>query len=168
MVMYRRGIPLVPAELLGYHLGLIVPEEDLPLFWKARSGEKPRAGWGTQISRAEFEPNGAFQRLGIPLTMKLRLIDEFEQAAEVRDYLEQAEQEDKDVLVCYDYGTLFGTGVRNGHINVFDRLTGGRVRLVDPERTVPKWRVVEVDKLFEAMKAHGPGRSGGFWELKKR
>jgi hypothetical protein len=158
---------LVPAELLGYELGLIVPEEKLHLYWHARTGEMPRAGWGTQIYRPEFEPNAAFERLKLPLRMHLRLIDMFANTQEMRSYLEQAESEDTDVLACYDYGSLFDTDNHGGHVNVFDRLLGDEVRLIDPESTVPKWRPVKLDALFGAMKSHGPGKSGGLWELRR-
>jgi hypothetical protein len=75
MVMYASGLRLVPAEELGHHLGLTVPEEDVSLFWQVRTGERPPApaGWGTQIYRGrdEFSLNKAFRSLDIPLKANL-------------------------------------------------------------------------------------------------
>jgi hypothetical protein len=168
MVMFKWNLPLIPAEEIGHHLGLVVPKEELQYFWHGTTAEKPpRAGWGTRIYLPEFSLDSAFQRLKIPLRSELNLIDKFPDPASVRQYLERAELEDQDVLVCFDYGALHGTDYHGGHVNVFDRIDGNHVRLVDPETKVPKWRVVEVDKLFAAMKSHGPGKSGGFWKLVK-
>lgn len=166
IVMYRQGLPLVPAEVLGHHLGIVVPEEDAQLFWKANTGDKPLAGWGTRIYMPEFTLDKAFARLEIPLAVELQLIDEFDGPGQVRDFLERAQENNEDVLVCYQYGALFDTDSTGGHVNVFDRIDGEEVRLVDPERTVPKWRVVKLEKLFEAMRAHGPEKSAGFWKLR--
>lgn len=166
MVMYRLNIPLVPAEQLGHHMGIVVPEEDAGLFWKATTGEMPQSGWGTRIYLPEFSLDTVFNRLNIPLAVEMRLINQFENPAQVREFLEAAQASDEDVLVCYQYGALFDTKSTGGHVNVFDRINEDDVRLVDPERTVPKWRTVKLDKLFDAMKAHGPEKSGGFWVLK--
>jgi hypothetical protein len=165
MVVYRHGIPLVSAEALGYELGLTVPEEERELFWNARTGEKPTAGWGTQIGEQQYSPNAAFTRLGIPLSMSLDLIDSFDSIESMMKYLTDAENRGSDILVCYDYGALFDTDSHVGHVNVFDRIIDGKVRLVDPEQNVPKWRGVEPGALFDAMKRHGAEKSGGFWKL---
>src|SRR4051812_21672916 len=67
MVMYRHGIPLQPAEDIAYALGLTVPEEDVWLFDRVRTGERPSAGWGTQIYKPEFEINKVLGEIKIPL-----------------------------------------------------------------------------------------------------
>ncbi len=73
MVMYKNGIPLIPAEEIGYHLGLIVHPDRSGLFYKVRtSTEKPPAGYGTRIYLPEFEPNVAFKKLGIPLSLTVK------------------------------------------------------------------------------------------------
>ena len=169
IVMYRHNIPLVPAEVIGYHLGLTVPQEDLQYFWNGRTGEEPVAGWGTQISKPEYSPNAAFEKLKIPLKMELMLIDGFADEDEFREYLGGVEDSDKDVLVCFDYGTLYDTDYHSGHVCVLDRvyLERGKMRLIDTEYKSPKWREIEIDKMFKAMKTHGNLKSGGFWELKK-
>lgn len=170
MVMLRHGIPLIPAELIAHYLGLIVPEEELKYFWEGRTGEKPHAGWGTQINKEEFSPNQAFKVLNIPLQMQFNLIDNFSDTEVFKEYLGIIEKEDKNVLVCYDWGTLFDVDYRGGHVCVIDRvyLDKGNMRIIDPEYKAPKWRVVGIDKMFKAMIQHGAANSGGFWKLEKK
>lgn len=169
IVMYRHGIPLVPAELIGYHFGLTVPKEELQYFWNGRTGEEPITGWGTQISKSEYRPDEAFRKLKIPLKMDLKLIEDFTDLEDFKNYLTAVEKEDKDVLVCFDYGILFDTDYHGGHVCVLDRvyMDKGKLRIIDTEYKSPKWREISIEKLFEAMKTHGNVKSGGFWELKK-
>lgn len=170
MIMYKHGIPLAPAELIGYYLGLTIPKEELKYFWKGRTGKKPRAGWGTQIYKKEYSPNVAFEKLGIPLRMSLRLINEFPDLQTFSAYLKSVDKSNRDVLVCYDWGTLFNDGHHGGHVCVLDKvyLRRGEMRIIDPEYKAPKWRVIKIKDMFEAMKYHGEKKSGGFWELTKK
>lgn len=170
IVMLKRRIPLVSQELIGHSLGLIVPQEDLRYFWNARTGKRPRSGYGTQVHKKEYDPNRAFAKLKIPLRISYRLIDEFPDTESVVAYLKSAEKADKDVLVCFDADTINNTNYHNGHVCVFDRIFVERnsVRLIDPSPKAPKWRSIRIKKLFEAMKKHGKYRYGGFWELSRR
>ncbi len=83
------------------------------------------------------------------------------------EYLNNLEHRDIDVLVCYDWGTLFDKDHHGGHLCVLDKvdIKKKQVRIIDPEYDAPKWRVVSIDKLYDAMKYHGKDKSGGFWEL---
>lgn len=103
MVMYKLGLPLVSQEELGYHLGLTVPPEEKNLFWNVRVSDAPptAAGYGTQIQKAEFDPNKAFKKLGIPLKFIYNLIDNFDTAEQARAYLKDIEQNDRDVMICF-------------------------------------------------------------------
>jgi hypothetical protein len=170
MVMYKNSIPLVSQEDIGNVLGLTVPKEDAYLFKNPRTGERPRAGWGTQIYKDEYSPNVAFQKLQIPLQMELHLIDEFGSVKDVITFLSSQQDDNSDILVCYDYGTLFDTDSTSGHVNVFDGIDidSQLITLIDPEQKVPKYRVVHAEKLFDAMVVHTKDKSGGFWKLSKR
>ena len=170
IVMLRHNIPLVPAELIGYHMGLIVPKEALTYFWNARTGERPPSGYGTQASKKKYAPNVVFRKLEIPLKLTWRLINTFKSIKDFKKYLVEVEQNDSDVLVCYDWGKLFDKpDYQGGHVCVLDKvyLEKNDIRIIDPEYNAPKWRVVDIDKLFEAMKFHGSENSGGFWEIHK-
>lgn len=167
--MYRKSLPLVSQEEIGNALGHIVPQEDAYLFQNPRLGDMPLAGWGTQIYKEEFSPNQAFRNLGIPLNIGMHLIDEFSNINDITNFLIKHEQLDDDLLVCYNYGALFGTDSNSGHVNVFDSIDIDKitVTLIDPEQRVPKYRTVPLDKLFHALVAHGKDKSGGFWILEQ-
>lgn len=171
MVMLRHKLPLVPAELIGYHMGLVVPPDGEDFFWNPRaSKERPPAGYGTQANKPEYGPNAVFKKLNIPLKLTWSLINKFSNIDEFKKYLEVVETNDIDVLACFDWGTLFDhSDFHNGHVCVVDRIyiEKNEVRIIDPEWNVPKWRVVSIDKLFESMKFHGQDKSGGFWEVNK-
>jgi len=168
MVMLRHNLPLTPAEVIGYNMGLVVPEDELDLFWNARTGPKPPAGYGTQAGKVQYGPNRVFKKLSIPLKMSWSLINKFENLDQFKKYLSKITSSDIDVLVCYDWGTLFHQDYHGGHVCVLDQvyLTKNKVRIIDPEYKSPKWREVTIDDLYEAMKYHGKDKSGGFWELK--
>ncbi len=168
MVMLRHNIPLVPAEVIGNMMGLIVPEEGLKYFWNAKTGEKPRAGWGTQAGKSQYGPNAVFKKLGIPLKMSWSLENTFKNIEDLYKYLKKIKNKDIDILICFDWGKLLGKEKSGqGHLCVLDKidLEKNEVRIIDPEYDAPKWRTVKINKLYDAIKVHGKERSGGFWEL---
>jgi hypothetical protein len=169
MVMYKSGIPLLPAEEIGYHLGLIVPPAENHLFFNVRtSTEKPPAGYGTRIYLPEFEPNEAFKNLQLPLRLTVKPITQFSSADDLLQTLREVEAQDGNALLCYNHGALVDDPSRDwGHVVVFDRIIDGDVRIVDPSPSHPKWRTVKPGKLFEAMKEHGEERSAGIWLIEK-
>jgi len=166
MVMYRHKLPLIPQELLGYYLGLTVAPENKGLFWHPRTGKRPPSGFGTQVYKKEFSPNRVFLKLKIPLRLIFYPISGFTDQG-FKNFLIDAVRRDKDILVCFDHGELSGDHKRGGHVCVLDRLGAktGEVRLIDPQQSQPKWRIVKINKLKQAAEFHGDKNSGGFWEL---
>lgn len=170
MIMYRNNIPLIPAEELGYHLGLTVAPEDGPLFYKARTSDTPPAtsGYGTQISHPEYEPNKVFTKLDIPLSFKLKLAADIKDEADLLKELQEVEGANSDALLCYNHGVIRGQYEPNsGHVVVFDKVIDGKVRVVDASWKQPKWRLIEPGLLLEAIKRHGNDNSGGVWHFRK-
>jgi len=169
MLMYKNGIPLIPAEEIGYHLGLIVHPDRAGLFYKVRtSNEKPPAGYGTRIYLPEFEPNVAFKNLGIPFSLTVQPVTELETPQQLLEVLSKVEGEDGDALLCFNHGVLVDDNDKNwGHVCVFDRVVDGKVRIIDPSPEHPKWRLVEAEKLHHAMVEHGVDKSGGVWLVTK-
>lgn len=167
IVMYRHNIPLIPQEELAYKLGLTVPQEDAHLFLQVRTGEKPASGWGTQISKAEYRPNKIFAELKIPLRMEQFFLKDFVTIEGLRRVLQDIQTEDGDALLCFDYGKLWDLSKKGGHVCVFDRIEGDTVYIIDPERNVPKFRSVDISKLFKAMNFHGDANSTGVWKITK-
>lgn len=168
MVMYKNNIPLRPAEEIGSGLGLIVPPEEAYLFYNAEtSAVKPPAGYGTRIYQSEFEPNKAFEKLNIPLSLTVHKISDVNSAKELIELLAQTEEENGDALLCFNHGSLVDDTSRDwGHVCVFDRVIDGDLRIIDPSPTHPKWRNVPAEKMFQAMKKHGEKpTAAGIWKL---
>jgi hypothetical protein len=113
-----------------------------------------------------YEPNQAFQKLGIPLEFSKKLAAEFDSEDDLLDELRNIEKNDTDALLCYNHGVIRGQHEPNsGHVVVFDRVIDGRVRIVDASPKHPKWRLIEPALLFDAIKRHGNSNSGGIWHL---
>jgi len=167
MIMYKRGIPLIPQEELGYYLGLVVSKENEHFFYKLRAGKRPVSGYGTQIYKDEYNPNNVFPKLGIPLEMIFHPIDEFKDVKELENFISQQIKKDADMLICFDHGELKGSHEQGGHVCVIDRifLKNGEIRLIDPQRNQPKWRTVKAEDLYKAMKFHGSDKMSGVWEF---
>lgn len=166
MVMYKLGIPLIPAEEIGYHLGLVVRPEDGYLFYEPRTSDvPPSAGYGTQIYEPEFELNTAFKNMGIPLNYTLKPIQEIASPDELLKILSAAEASDENALLCFNHGALVDDDSRDwGHVVVFDRVIDGDLRIIDPSPTHPKWRIVKTQKMFDAMVFHGKKKTAsGVW-----
>ena len=170
IVMLRNNIPLLPAEEIGYHLGLVVHPDRANLFYNVRtSKEKPAAGYGTRIYDPRFTPNMAFENLNLPMSLQVKPISTFPTTKEIKDYLSNSEKQNKDILLCFNHGALTDEPDKDwGHVCVFDRLIGNNVRFIDPSPDEPKWKTVSVEKLYYAMKQHGEKRSGGVWETSIR
>lgn len=169
MIMYRNGIPLIPAEELGFHLGLTVPPDQTELFYNVRTSKNPpsAAGYGTQIFRPEYNPDNVFQELGIPLGFSMKLAADFDNEEALLAELRGIEQQNSDALLCFNHGVIRGKYKPNsGHVVVFDKVIDGKVRIVDASWKHPKWRLVEPSLLLDAMKQHGNKNAGGVWCFK--
>lgn len=167
IVMLRYNIPLISAELIGYELGLIVPRIGVKLFWNPRTGRKPKSGFGTQKDKPQYGPNKFFKKYNIPFKMRWDLISKFKDYRSFLNYLNEI-QETQNILICFDWGTLFKSKYHGGHVCLIDKIYMEKelIRIVDPEQNAPKWRIIKMKKLFEAMKFHTNKNSGGFWEIK--
>jgi len=168
MVLYKLGLPLIPQELLGHHLGLIVAKEDKHLFWRASTGKKPKSGHGTRIFLKQYNPNIAFKKLGILLRMMIYPVTEFESDRELISFVSSKIKDDKNILVRLSSGILNNNGKNSGHVCVVDKIypKENKIRIIDPSPSQPKWREIKISKLKKAMELH-PDGLGGFLELEK-
>lgn len=165
MILYRRGIALPEQETIANELGLIVSEEDVHLFVRARTGERPSSGWGTQIQNERYNMQKLFDKYDWELTFKR--YSDIASVEALREKLVAAQgSEDTDAMLCFDYGMLWGTKSTGGHVCVFDALDGDLVRIIDPEQNVPKRRETDIQTLFKAMDFHGAHNAAGLWIIK--
>lgn len=159
MVMYRRGIQLLPAEEIGYHLGLVVPPDQSSFFWRPTVVEEmPPAGYGIRFHLPEYEPNAAFARMGIPLRLTVEPIVGFSSAQALLERLCAVEADDEDAILPWNVGVLLedpSEGFRDwAHATVFDRVIDGRVRIIDPGWRAPKWSSFTAERMLEALQRH--------------
>lgn len=170
MIMLKHNIPLLPAELIGSYMKFVVPEEDKFLFWNKniQTGKKPKAGYGTQLSiGAGLFMNSVLKKLKVPLRMNRKLVDQFEDIEDFKKYLKELNFKELDVLVCFDSGVLMDKAPGQGHVCVLDKVDINKeeIRIINPSPSYPKWRIVSVEKLYQAMKVHGKDNGAGFWEF---
>ncbi|MCA9332751.1 hypothetical protein KDA00_02660 [Candidatus Saccharibacteria bacterium] len=170
MIMYRNDIPLIPAEELGYYLGLTVSPENKHLFYNPRTSDEPpsTAGYGTQIFVPEFKPNKVFEKLGIPLSFEIISANSLNNEKNLMDQLKDIEAQNLDALLCFNHGVIIGEyKPHSGHVAVFDRIIDNEIQLVDASSKQPKWRLVQPSLMFEAIKKHGLQNSAGIWIFEK-
>jgi hypothetical protein len=168
IVMYKLGIPLLPQELLGYHLGLILDKKHKDLFWNVRTGKRTKTGYGTQMQKKQYEINFVFKDLGIPLRVNSYPIDNFSSKNELITFISQGVKKDKNFIVLLGNDLLNNTKNKNGHACVIDQIYPNKdlIRLIDPSAVQPKWREFKIDKFIKAVKSH-PTSNGRIMELIK-
>ena len=109
MILIKNKIPLIPAELIAHHLKVVVPKRSGALFWNILTAtKKPASGWGTPDNEIVLM-NAMFKSLKVPLHMTWKLIDIFTTENLFQKYIDTCIRDSKDVIVCFDYGTLFDT-----------------------------------------------------------
>lgn len=168
MVMYRLKIPLIPQEDIAYELGLVVPKADRKFFQHPRQVKKPDWGWGTNILSKGHSIDEAMKRLEVPLRARFYWANDIPSVDDLLETLRDMQEEDGDILVCFDHGLLWGNEKTNGHVCVFDRVEDTSIWLVNPEREAPKHQKVEAAKLYGAMKDHFEDKgAGGLWLIER-
>ena len=168
IVMHKLAIPLIPQELLGYHLGLILDKKNKGLFWNARTGKRPKSGYGTRLYKKGYEINSVFKKLKIPLKAIDYPIGNFKIKKELVSFIFSRIKNNKDLIVILNSDVLNHTKNNNGHACVIDRIYPAKnlIRLIDPSATQAKWRTITINKFIKAMKLHPAGK-GRIIELKK-
>jgi sulfur carrier protein ThiS len=169
MILRKHGMPLPSQDELGYQLGLVVPPEKANVFKPVRVGSGPEAGIGTQLYRPEYNFDTVAKKLGWGLRLSYRPPHEFLSANSLRDYLSEVETSDRDVVVCYDFSTLYKTENTSGHVNLFDRVVSDdQVRLIEPAARSGHedylWRQADTSTLLTAMVANSE-LMGGLWDI---
>lgn len=148
-ILNRHNIENTGQEDIAYQLGLIVPEEDKNLFKRVRIGEKPNAGYGTQIQKEEYSINNYFVQNNIPLEEEYYFITDLEEANTFL-FLNN----DNDILICMHCGTLYDKPYADwGHMVLFENIKSNEVTIleVSPKRDYESF---PLDKLLESISIH--------------
>ena len=107
--MLRRRLPLVPQEVLAYHLGLAIPAEDKTSAERFSNPKMCAVGeqGGLQLNQPCFHPSIALAKLGIPLQFQFIPVSALD-AGQLRDMLMELtdKDEDRDVLLHFDRSVL--------------------------------------------------------------
>ncbi len=161
MILRRRRISDPSQEEIGWGLGLTVPKESAALFSKVRTGKKPKAGWGTQIQAKQYSLGNYFRKNKIPLDSQYFFP---KSEKDMESFATNQLERGNDLLVLFNYKKLYG-GVDAGHASLIQGISNGKVTLIDPERNVPKKRIVPLKQLWKSIQRHGKGKGGGFWAI---
>ncbi len=164
MILDRRNIKHGSQQEIGYELGLIVPAEEAHKFEKVRTGEKPIAGYGTQVAKKQFSINHFFKKSSIELKESYFPPEKIDDYAK---FITNSIGESNDLIVCFNNKSLFGSGDW-GHTCVIQGLEGSVVTLIDPAIGEPKKRKVSLSDLISAIEKHGKSRRAGFWVISYR
>lgn len=172
MIMHKHGLNVPSQDLLGYNLGVVVPQQEATHFNPVRTGQEsdPEVGVGTQLAKPEYDFNKVAKRLGLGIGMTVIPPTDFASPEELTEYLGECEHQDRDIIVCYDFSTMYHNG-RNGHVNLFDRVVSeGEVRLIEPivvpGHETSLWRKTNAGLLLRSMIAHSEWM-GGVWEFEQ-
>lgn len=167
MVLLRHSLPLIDQKTLAVMMGLTVPEKDKKLFPKAKAAKGPP--FGTIIKTDSMMPQAVFRKLGIPLSVELRLENEFDDNSAIREYIIGQLEANHDVIVNLDTRTLNKTKESFGHsllVELYDA-SDDKARLIDPSADQPRQRSISIAILAFAIRQYGAKNWGGFWEVKR-
>jgi len=164
MIFYRRKIPLMSQEDIGWELGLIVPTKSKHMFDKVRTEPIPPSGYGTQVHIMDFSMNEFFKKYKIPLKESLCGVEDIK---DMKEFIVKNITKGNDLIACF-----YDEERKYGHVSLVASYDAdkGIVTLINPEHDMPKYRDIALSELTLAMKRHGKEKGGGFWlveEVKK-
>ena len=162
MILKRNNVSDKNQIEIAYDLGLTVPEEYREMYPNAIFGDKPSAGYGTQIQKTEYSINNFFE------TNNIRLYEEYyyiENENETKDFLEN--NVDNDILVCCHCKTLYDAPHADwGHMLLFETIENDNVTLLDPGAK-RNYEIIPLSKLVRAITIHGKENGAGFYLIRK-
>jgi hypothetical protein len=161
MIQERRGLRLYTQDIIGHHLGLVVPADKAHQYRIVRTGQEPETGWGIQIREDEYSINNYFFKVGLPIRMDTYHATDI---GDVESFLAENLTRDNDVAVCYNSRSLFGHGDPE-HVSVIQELEPevDEVTLIDPGMGVPKERKVHLSRLVQILEKADRDSLHGFW-----
>lgn len=133
MILKRRNLTTYPQAEIAYHLDLVVSPELIAKYPRARvSADEKDWGVHPQSDRTTIEE--FLRKQGIPLVFKYISAKEVPTDS-VTDFLSDNLCQDNDIMVGYDYATVFEEGKNVGHVSLIRSVNTSleTVELLDPE-----------------------------------
>ena len=161
MILNRNNIINDGQIEIAYKLGLTVPEEYKDIYPKAIFGNKPSAGYGTQIQLKKYSLNNFFKNSNINLTV------EYYYLTTVEDSLIFLKQNmENDILICCHCATLYDAPLADwGHMLLIENIENNIVTLLDPSAK-RDYEKVTINKLVKSITTHGKSNGAGFYLIK--
>lgn len=133
MVFSRRDLTPYKQSELGVLLGLVVPPE-LATKYPGAKVDQDISRWGVHPQEVETSVDTLFEKLNIPLRHYYYPISQIP-AGSFIDFLSDNIKLDNDVIIGFDYLTVYGEGSHVGHVCLLDGVDDGKnlVHLVDPD-----------------------------------
>lgn len=161
MILNRHNITNTGQIDIACQLGLIVPSEYKATYVDAMVGEKPSAGYGTQIQKEEYSINNYFKQNNIKLRQEYYFITNIENAKKfILDNIEN------DILICCHCATLYDAPHANwGHMVLFENISNNDITILDPSAK-RNYETIPLKKLLESISIHGIDNGAGFYLIK--
>ena len=161
MVLNRNNINNNGQVDIACKLGLTVPEEYKDKYPNAIIGEKPEAGFGTQIQKEEFSINKFFKKNNIELREEYHFITDI---SIVKKFL--LDNKEYDILICCHCATLYDDPCADwGHMILFERIENNNITILDPS-SKRNYETISLKKLLNAVAIHGANNGEGFYLIK--
>lgn len=160
MILNRRNINNNGQVGIACELDLIVPPSYKELYPDALIGNKPNAGYGTQIQKEEYSINRFFKKNNINLVMEYYYIISVEEA---KKFL--LNNFSNDILICLYGATLYDDlDASWGHMVLLENIEANEVTVLDSYKA--KYIKIDIKKLVEAIRVHGKNNGAGFYLIK--
>lgn len=161
MILNRNNIDNNGQVDIACKLGLTVPEEYKDEYPNAIIGEKPEAGFGTQIQKEEFSINNFFKKNNIELKEEYHFITNIDV---VKKFL--LENKDNDILICCHCATLYDAPHADwGHMVLFESIENDNITILDPSAK-RDYETISLQRLLSAIAIHGINNGAGFYLIK--
>lgn len=162
MILRRHGITDFEQEKIAGELGLIVPPQLASDFRYAQVGEKPAAGYGTQIQKPQYSIDHFFKKNQLGFSQEYYFITDTKKAEAFLNA-----NNEKDILVIVHCGTLYNNPKADwGHAILFDHINDEQVTIQE-NSTKRNIETIPLLRLLSAMKIHGRKNGAGFYLISK-
>jgi len=167
-VLLRKNLKLIHQEIIGKHLGLIVPRKYKHLFVEniKTSTRKPKGGWGT-TKDSEKDINEFLNKYKIPLSVKEVPYSKIKNAA---DLIVKNLKKGNDVLAI-TWTTPLNEKKKFGHALLISAIELGKnpkVLLGDPDFKEKKFYWASLKKVIEGMDPKVGKTERGLYVFSKR